>query len=113
MTFYDAVSNAKGDPNYCGAKTYTISPSNLSALTLADGTLSLSSSSNDDVTSSPVTVTLTVTLESFPDITLSKTLTVTIQGQCILTFDTTPSEQTINVGVSAKTVSVPFTVIKN
>ena len=74
ISFADLIGTAHGDPNYCGAKIYTISPS-LSFLTLSETTLSLSTTNVADVCNK--TITLTVALAEFGLIpVLTKTFTV-------------------------------------
>ena len=74
ISFVDLIGTSLGDSAYCGAKTYTISPS-LSFLTLSETTLTLSTTNVADVCNK--TITLTVALAEFGLIpVLTKTFTV-------------------------------------
>ena len=65
ISFADLIGTAHGDPNYCGAKIYTISPS-LSFLTLSGTILTLSTTNVADV--NVYNVVLTVSLSSYPGV---------------------------------------------
>ena len=66
ISFVDLIGTSLGDSAYCGAKTYTISPS-LSFLTLLGTTLTLYTTNVADV--GVHSVNLTVSLANFPGVT--------------------------------------------
>ena len=75
ISFTDSISVLRGDPNYCGARKYSLSP-NYTFLTIAEPTLSLFSSNVSDA--KLYKMQLTVSLNDFPSITKTINFDATI-----------------------------------
>ena len=76
VTFSDSIATSHSNLAYCGARTYTLSPTKL-FLTISGTTMTLSTSSPSDV--GTYSFTLTIGLIDFPAIpTISKTFTLDI-----------------------------------
>ena len=80
----------------CGNRTYSISPS-LSWLTLVGDTLTLESNTVSDA-HTPETITLTVTLDSYPTITETVTFTIELICQVLSISITSPTYITYEIG---------------
>ena len=110
ITFADSTATSHTITSYCGARTYTLSPA-LGFLSISGTTLTLNSSNPADV--SVTSVTLTIGLTNYAGVSpLVKTFTVTITCEVIsLAFSTSPvSTTTIQVGITALPVNIPYTV---
>ena len=74
--FSDSVSTSRSDSTYCGARTYSLSPT-LTFLTISGSTMSLSTANVSDV--NVYNVDLTVSLTSYSGVTsITKSFIVTI-----------------------------------
>ena len=93
--------------NYCGPNVYTFSPP-LAFLTLVGDTLTGATLNSGDISSTLVTVT--VSLQDYPAIVITKTLTVNVVSNCVLTgalFNA--SSYTLNLGIDIQPYKIPFT----
>lgn len=86
MTFEDSIGVNQGDPNFCGSRTYTLSPAHL-FLTKSGDTLTLTSV--DPAQAGIYQVTLTIELVDYPTVpALTKTFEAAVYCQILtLTFD--------------------------
>ena len=108
----DTMSTSNGNNDgvtFCGLRTYTISPNNLTFLTLTSDTVTLVTSDTNDAAATPSTITVTATLINYPEVTITDTFTVTIIDPCLLTilsFYPTVADMiaTINSGADSQTL---------
>ena len=111
ITFTDTIATShSGQPAYCGARTYTLSPTH-TFLTISGSTMSLSTATVTDV--GTYNVSLTVSLASYSGVTsVTKTFSVTITCEVqTLTFTTAPSASTtLQVGIDAQPSSIFYTI---
>ena len=75
LTFADTIATLHGNPAYCGSRTYSFSPT-YSFLTITGTTMNLETSNVADV--GPHNVAVTISLTDYPNIKITKNLTVTI-----------------------------------
>ena len=78
---------------FCGPRTYTISPTSNSFFSLTTEILTLQSTNPTEITTGPITITITATLDNYPLIpAASSTFTIEILDYCtntVLSFSTT------------------------
>lgn len=76
VSFLDSISTSKADSTYCGARTYSMSPT-YNFLTISGSIMSLSTNSVGDV--NVYNVALTVSLTNYSGVTsINKNLVITI-----------------------------------
>ena len=76
VSFLDSIATSHADSTYCGARTYTLSPTH-GFLTISGSTMSLSTASVNDV--GTYNVALTIALTSYSGVTsVVKNFVVTI-----------------------------------
>ena len=66
VSFLDSIATSHSNPTYCGARTYSLSPTH-SFLSISGSTMSLSTATVSDV--NVYNVDLTVSLTNYPGIT--------------------------------------------
>ena len=66
----------------CGPRTYTISPSNLTFLSLSDNVLELKSSDQNDFTANPISITVQAVLSDYPSVSVDTNFSVEIADPC-------------------------------
>jgi hypothetical protein len=93
ISFTDLIGTSHTDQTYCGPRNYSLSPTH-TFLTISGSTLTLSTTSVAHV--GVFTVTLTVSLASFPGVTaITKDLVITITCEVLtLAFTTQPAAST-------------------
>ena len=67
---------------FCGARSYTISPTTYSFLSLTGDVLSLASTNPAEKTTSPITITISAQLVSYPTIAVQQMFTIEIVDHC-------------------------------
>ena len=76
VTFADAIATGHSNPTYCGARTYSLSPTH-TFLSILGSTMSLSTTTVSDV--NVYSVNLTISLTSYSGVTsIIKSFVVTI-----------------------------------
>ena len=101
--FPNTVATAQSNPTFCGAKTFSFSPTK-TWLTVLGNTISVSTSTVADV--GLYTINVTVSLASYPPpavASISKTFTITIS--CVVqtvSFSTSPVSTTLRVGIDTQ-----------
>ena len=65
-TAIDTVGQTYANVLFCGARTFTISPTTYAFLTLASGVLTLQSNIPAEATAAPITITITAGMVSYP-----------------------------------------------
>ena len=106
--FSDSVSTSRSDSTYCGARTYSLSPT-LTFLTISGSTMSLSTANVSDV--GVYNVEMTVSLTSYSGIALiTKNLVITITCEVqTLNFSTAPpASTTLQVGIDTQPSNLAF-----
>ena len=76
-TAIDTVGQTYANALFCGARTFTISPTTYAFLTLASGVLTLQSNIPAEATPAPMTITITAGLDSYPSV-VTQTFTIAI-----------------------------------
>ena len=108
MFFQDTISNGRGDVNYCGTRSYTLSPIK-SFLTISDPTMTLSTNLVADIGS--YSMTLSFSLTNYPAITYTKTFTATVTCAVTTLAYSAPliaASTTIQVGIDVQPYLIPF-----
>ena len=77
-TAIDTVGQTYANALFCGARTFTISPTTYAFLTLASGVLTLQSNIPAEATAVPMTITITAGLVSYPSVVATQTFTIKI-----------------------------------
>ena len=88
----------------CGARTYSITPFDLSFLSLSDDNLELQSSDQGDFTASPISITVTAELTDYPSVTVDASFSVQIADPCrtsTINFELTNDHITYLIGDTA------------
>ena len=107
LTATDTASSAGlGDGvTLCGARSYSISPTIYPFLSLNMATMTLVSTDTADITLSPVTITVTSTLDDYPSVPpVTASFSVEILDPClstVLNFDPAVNDMvaTLNEGI--------------
>ena len=118
MTAIDSASLTYGagdGVSFCGGRSYTISPTSYTFMSLASDTLNLQS--NDPTHAvGPITITVSATLDNYPSI-LPATQLFTIEVICeVMTLSWTtapPTTYVHNLLVDIIPVSIPFQVTQS
>ena len=111
ISFTDTIATSHaGQPAYCGARTYTLSPTH-TFLTISGSTMSLSTATVTDV--GTYNVSLTVSLASYSGVTsVTKSFIVTISCEVqTLTFITAPAASTtLQIGIEVQPSTIAYTI---
>ena len=71
---------------FCGTRSYTITPTTYSFLTISGDVLTLVSTNPAEVTAGPVSIAISATLDNYPSIAAaSQPFTIEIQDHCLTT----------------------------
>ena len=101
--FPNTIATAKSNQTYCGANTFSFSPTK-TWLTVSGNTISVSTSTAADV--GTFNIIVTVSLADYPPpavASISKTFTITIS--CVVqtvSFSTSPVSTTLRVGIDTQ-----------
>ena len=109
VSFLDSIATSHPNPTYCGARTYSLSPS-LTFLTISGSSI-MSLSTNNVTDRGVYNVAMTVSLTSYPGVaSLTKNLVVTITCEVqTLTFSTAPpASTTLQVGIDTQPSNFSF-----
>ena len=107
--FPNTIATAKSNPTYCGANTFSFSPTK-TWLTVSGNTISVSTSTAADV--GTFNIIVTVSLADYPPpavASISKTFTITIS--CVVqtvSFSTSPISSTLRVGIDTQPKNIAF-----
>ena len=113
-TFEDSVANSRTRADYCGARTYTFTPSNTFLTVINGSTLQVYSNNVSDVRTH--NISMEVKLTDFPAIAgITKTFTVTVTCTVsTLSFSTSPpASKTIEVGIDSHPFTMNYAVTKS
>ena len=99
----------------CGPRTYSISPTTHSFLSLAGDTITLVSTDPSEHTASPITITISVTLDSYPMVSAAtQTFTIQVIDRCLSTSLNTPNVSDllayVSQGPTSHTVTTTDTI---
>ena len=111
--FADSIATGHSDNAYCGLRTYALTPSNYSWLSIASDVMTVVSSNLSDV--GTYNLSLVIGLASYPSIaTITKTFKITITcSVTTITYTTSPAASTsLEVGVTTQPYDLTFAVTK-
>ena len=95
----------------CGPRTYTITPATYSFLDLSGDTLTLQSTDTSETSATPITITISATLDNYAAITaVSQTFTIQILDHCdatTLSFSPAVTSMLAYVNLNVDTQTVP------
>ena len=109
LIFTNTIAASHADPNYCGPMIYTLSPTS-GFLSISGINMILATTNVADVGLHPLS--LTIAMENYPTITLTKNFTATIT--CVvqtLSFATVPATST-TLKYSDSAVNLTFATIQ-
>ena len=102
-SFPNTVATTQSNPTYCGANTFSFSPTK-NWLTVSGNTISVATSTWDDFGTFSITVTVSLTDYPPPTVaSISKTFTIVIS--CVVqtvSFSTSPVSTTLRVGIDTQ-----------
>ena len=107
--FPNTIATAESNPTFCGANTFSFSPTK-TWLTVSGNTISVSTSTVADV--GTFSITVTVSLVNYPPpavASISKTFTITIT--CVvqtISFLPSPVSTTLRIGIDTQPKDIAF-----
>ena len=108
--FPNTVASNQSNPTYCGANTFSFSPTK-TWLTVSGNTISVSTSTVADVGTFSITVTVSLTDYPPPTVaSISQMFTITIS--CVVqtvSFSTSPVSTTLRIGIDTQPKDIVFT----
>ena len=107
--FPNTLATFLSNPNFCGANTFSFSPTK-TWLTVSGNTISVATSNVADVGTFSITVTVSLTDYPPPAVaSISKTFTITISCAVqTVSFSTSPVSTTLRVGIDTQPKDIAF-----